>query len=78
MEVTRKEIKEVVGDKKFSIRQVSFSDLARSGAYVLRINGFTGDCIPRKAWEANRDFFYRLMDFFKNGPTYKGLKLIRG
>ncbi len=64
-DITRKEIKQALGVDKFSLKSVSFQDLARGNAYVFSIPDY--DLHTRTYLAAKRLF---------DGRTYNGARVL--
>ena len=75
-DATRAEIGQTLGVASFKLRHVSFSDLARAGAYRLSVDGFELGGIMSAEDHAKRKPLIAKMNEVCEKFTYKGEKII--
>ena len=80
VDASRAEIQAVlapyIGDAKVSLRRMSFMDLARDEAYVLRVAGFGGMLTPEQ--HAAQKPALEAMKAVANAYLYKGCTILLG
>jgi hypothetical protein len=75
-DITRPELVRLLGDRRFSLRKVSFRGLGYGEAYTLRVEGIPGgNVIPTAVWEANKDVYAAIKNI-KENYTWMGLPII--
>lgn len=77
-DISRAELTRMLGGRKFTLRKVSFSDLARGEAVRLKVEGVPGgDVMSRATYEANKEILDTLKDI-KENYTLQGLHILLG
>ena len=75
-DISRSELSRLLGGRRFKLRSVSFSDLARGGAVRLTVEGVpTGNVFTRAEYEDNKEVFDILRNI-KENHTLEGQKII--
>jgi hypothetical protein len=77
-DISRAELSRLLGGRRFKLRNVSFSDLARGGAVRLIVEGVpTGDIFTREQVDANKEMF-ALLRSIKEDYTINGQRILTG
>jgi len=77
-DISRAELSRLLGGRRFKLRNVSFSDLARGGAVRLIVEGVpTGDVFTREQVDANKEMF-ALLRSIKEDYTINGQRILTG
>jgi hypothetical protein len=70
-EIGRKELAAKLGGRKFSLRKVSFSDLARDAAHTLTVAGVPDGIMSSAEYEANKEIIGTINQI-KDAHLWKG------